>query len=276
MHWKLSFVPSLIASSLTIAAVVFTGISPAEAQTTETGFLDRSLVLDGIEYKYQVYVPRDFQRTKKWPVILSLHGGGDYGSDGLRQTGGGIAIPLRQHPERFPALVVFPQALADKTASFQFGSGRAALAAVDKSIAEFNGDKSRVYLTGYSSGANGAWFLAYHYPERFAALLIATGYVSDLTGKGTGLFYPQIAPASAPDRYADVAKKTAGIPTWIFHGDDDKNVSVEEARQMYAALKALGANVQYTELAGAGHNTWTPAYDRADVVEWMLQQRRAD
>ncbi len=43
---------------------------------------------------------------------------------------------------------------------------------------------------------------------------------------------------------------------------------------MFAALKAIGANVQYTELPGVDHNAWDPAYNGADLVVWMLKQRR--
>ncbi len=43
---------------------------------------------------------------------------------------------------------------------------------------------------------------------------------------------------------------------------------------MFAALKAIGANVQYTELPGVDHNAWDPAYNSADLVVWMLKQRR--
>ena len=43
---------------------------------------------------------------------------------------------------------------------------------------------------------------------------------------------------------------------------------------MYAALKTIGANVQYIELPGVGHDAWNPAYDRADLFEWLLKQRR--
>jgi hypothetical protein len=35
---------------------------------------------------------------------------------------------------------------------------------------------------------------------------------------------------------------------------------------MFAALKALGANIQYTELPGVDHNAWDPAYGRADLI----------
>ena len=74
--------------------------------------------------------------------------------------------------------------------------------------------------------------------------------------------------------YAFIASKVASIPVWMFHGDADKTASVEESRKMAAALKAIGANVQYTELRGIDHNAWDPAYGRADLIEWMLKQRR--
>ena len=100
------------------------------------------------------------------------------------------------------------------------------------------------------------------------------GYISARTGGTSGTPYPAIAPASAPDPYAYVAKQVSSLPIWIFHGDADPAISVEESRHMFAALKALGANVQYTELPGVDHNAWDPAYGRADLIAWMLTQRR--
>jgi predicted peptidase len=240
----------------------------------ETGFLDRAVTLAGVEYRYQVYVPRNYNPGPAWPIVLALHGGGEYGSDGIRQTEGALGKAIRLHPERFPAIVVFPQAHADGAPGWQQKSGEAALVQTDMAIAEFHGDPSRIYLTGYSAGGNGAWFLAYRHPNRFAALVVICGFVSDFTGKQSHVFYPAIAPAAEPDRYAAVAKELTSVPIWIFHGDADKNVSVEESRHMAAALRALGARVQYTELAGVDHNAWDATYDNAELVEWLLAQRR--
>jgi predicted peptidase len=86
--------------------------------------------------------------------------------------------------------------------------------------------------------------------------------------------YPALAPSSAPDPYAYVAKQVSTLPIWVFHGVADKNVSVEESRNMVKALKSVGANVQYTEFPGVDHNAWDPAYDRADLIQWMLKQNR--
>jgi predicted peptidase len=248
--------------------------SATAAQRTETGFLDRSLALEGAEYLYQVYVPRSFNRATKWPVILTLHGGGEYGSDGIRPTVHGVAAAIRQHPERVPAIVVFPQAPADGKPGWQLDAGRAALRAVDAAIAEFSGDPARVYLTGYSAGGNGAWYLASRHPERFAAVVVVCGFVTEFVGRSSAVRYPSVAPTGAAEPYAAVAKQVAGLPIWIFHGDADGVVPVDESRRMFAALKAGGASVQYTELPGVSHDAWTQAYDRADLFEWMLKQRR--
>lgn len=42
---------------------------------------------------------------------------------------------------------------------------------------------------------------------------------------------------------------------------------------MFAAFNAVGANVQYTELPGVDHNAGDPAYERTDLIAWMLQQK---
>ena len=245
------------------------------AQNNETGFLNRSVTVNGSEYRYVVYVPRELTRIKMWPVILQLHGGGVYGHDGLKHTEGGLARASRNNPERFPVLVVFPQAHADGTPGWQLEGGQAALAALDKTIKEFKGDPKRVVLTGYSAGGNGTWSIASRYPERWAAIVPICGFVEAFKGKQSAIEYPSLAPANGGDVFTFVAKRVSGLPIWIFHGDADTNVDVEQSRKMAAALKAVGASVQYTEFPGVDHNGATnTAYARADLIEWMLKQHR--
>ena len=243
------------------------------AKTSDTGFVNRSVVLDGVERRYQVYVPREYDRSKSWPVILAFHGGGQYGSDGVSQTDIGLAHAIRLHPERYPVLVVFPQSPVG-TPGFQGLGEQIALATLDQVQKEFHGDPSRIYLTGLSMGGNGAYYLAYKHPERFAAVLVACGFVEAFIGKQSGVHYPPIVSKPDTDLYTDIALHIAKLPIWIFQGDADPTVSVEVSRHMHAALKAAGANVQYTELPGVGHNSWIQMYDRQDVIEWLLRQKR--
>ena len=144
------------------------------------------------------------------------------------------------------------------------------MAALEASIKEFHGDRNHVYLTGLSMGGYGTWQFAIDRPGRFAALVpICSGILApsdwvELKVRLPGDF--------RGDPYAEVARLVGKTPVWIFHGDADDSVPVEEARHMAAALKAAGANFKYTEYPGVGHNSWDKAYGEPDLVPWMLAQ----
>jgi predicted peptidase len=243
-----------------------------------TGFLDRAVVVDGDEYRYQVYVPRGYTAAERWPVLLALHGSGERGDDGLLQTQVGLGGAIRRHAQRFPGIVVFPQAPVDAP-GWHGIAGRIALAALDAAEAEFSTDRSRVYLTGLSMGGNGSWYLAYNDPQRFAALVVVCGFTRDWRSPEQATYPPIVGGAeaeadAAASPYAAIARRIAHIPTWIFHGDADPVVPVDESRQMAAALTAAGGDVRYTELAGVGHNAWDPAYTMDELPRWLFVQRR--
>ena len=71
------------------------------------------------------------------------------------------------------------------------------------------------------------------------------------------------------------ADRLIKTPIWAFHGDKDNVVPPSASRNMIAAIKKAGGEPKYTELAGVGHDSWTPAYnDPKGVVPWMFEQRK--
>lgn len=253
----------MIRALLLALALLFAG--PAHAR--ETGFLDRELRLGGTTHRYQVYVPRDLRRGERPPIILALHGAGERGENGLLQTDVGLAHAIRQHPERWRAIVVFPQVPADRLWQDMLPLATGALAAAER---EFRTDPTRVYLTGLSMGGNGAWKLAAEQPDRFAALVVVCGFVQPIPIRN----YQPIVPAGNADPFAYVAGRIARVPTWIVHGDADSVVPVTDSRRMTAALTAAGAQVTYKELPGVNHNAWDPGYADAALPAWLFAQRR--
>jgi predicted peptidase len=232
----------------------------------QTGFLDRHIVHAGTRYPYQVYVPANYDAARAWPVALFLHGAGERGTDGLLQTAVGIGAAIRRYPERFPAIVVMPQAPRD---TFWAGPpGDAAVAALDRTCDEFNADARRVYLTGLSMGGHGSWHLAYHHVERFAAVLVICGFVGDRPNR------PSVVPAGEGTPHQRMAARVKTLPIWIVHGEADSRVPVSESRLMAEALRAVDADVHYTELPGTDHDSWTPTYDSESIVRWLFEQRR--
>ena len=233
------------------------------AQSAETGFLNRSISLDGVEYRYQVYVPYNYTAAEEWPVTLFLHGAGERGSDGLKQTQVGLGRAIRLNPERWQTLAVFPQVPVGE--SWQGVAGDVAMAALDATIAEFSADADRLYLTGLSIGGNGTWYLGYHHTDRFAAMVAVCGFV-DLGDRFPG-FLPE-----AENSFAALAEDLSETPVWIVHGDADVVVPVEQSRNMAAALEAVGTDVHYTELPGVNHNSWDAAYANSDLISWLFDQ----
>jgi predicted peptidase len=71
-----------------------------------------------------------------------------------------------------------------------------------------------------------------------------------------------------------VAARLAGLPIWCFHGDADKAVPVGRSREMIAAVRRSGGRPIYSELAGVGHDSWTPAYRDGFVLDWLFSQRK--
>jgi len=246
---------------------------PAIASKQETGFLDRTLTLNNLTYKYQVFVPDNWSPSQKWPIILFLHGAGERGSDGLLQTQVGIAPAIREGRSRFPAIVVMPQCPAGHWWP-EHPMQQLALAVLAAATKQFNGDPKRTYLTGLSMGGYGSWYLAAQYPGKFAAVVPICGGI--VPPANVLQAQPELAKdtyADVPESYADVAAKIGKTPVWIFHGDTDNAVPIENSRKLSAALKAAGADVRYTEYPGVGHDgAWERAYAAPELLSWLFSK----
>lgn len=236
-------------------------------------FLARTSTVEGREYPWQVFVPAGVlageERTP--PVILFLHGAGERGTDGERQTEIGLPAVLRERPD-FPALVVMPQAPRDAW----WGTPEIealAIAALDAAVAEFGGDPDRTYLTGLSLGGYGTWAFAYRNPDRFAALVPVCGGVA---ANRSRLPTPDWHPAAIrpDDPWTETAGAISDLPIWVFHGALDRRVPVEESRRMVEALEAAGGAPRYTEYPDVAHSAWVPAYREEGLYEWLFAQRR--
>jgi predicted peptidase len=259
-------------SVLLLLNILLLTLSAKAAPAAETGFLNRSVQVGSETYRYQVFVPREWDKKQKWPVILFLHGAGERGDDGFVQTEVGIGTAVRRGVSRFPAIIVMPQ--CRKNVWWTEDAMQAqALGALEQSIKEFSGDRERLYLTGISMGGYGTWGIATKYPGKFAALAPVCG----------GIRVPRAvrppdaaaSPEPSTDLYAEAAKKIGPTPVWIFHGGADKVVPTEESQKMTDALKALGGNVKYTEYENVGHNSWDKAYADPELMKWLLLQKLA-
>jgi predicted peptidase len=119
---------------------------------------------------------------------------------------------------------------------------------IDDVLANYNVDKSRIYLTGLSMGGFGTWDLAVSYPNYFAA-------IAPICGGGNPI----------------LVSRLKDIPVWVFHGKKDDAVPEQQSALMVEALKKIGADVVYTVLPEGGHvDAWEYAYNEAGLFDWFL------
>lgn len=196
--------------------------------------------------RYVLYLPAGYgdEASRRWPMILFLHGAGESGSDLSRVRTqslpalieGGLALPFVVIAPQCPASSTAPlpgpvRDLAQATFSAPDMLPRLA-SLVAEAVRLFRVDPERVCLTGFSMGANGAWSLALAEPGLFSRLAPVSG---------CGLPSPEGAPA------------LRGLPVWMFHGSADGTFPAEFDQASLAELRAAGGEARLTIIGGADH-----------------------
>jgi len=214
---------------------------------------------------YRLLYPLHYNKHKRYPLVLFLHGAGQRGTDNEAQlTGVPKALTDTAGREKYPCFILVPQCPKNdvwvkfphfpksiQTTEQPTQSARAALAALDSLMGQLPVDRNRVYITGYSMGGEGAFDLLTRRPQLFAAAIPICS-VADTAR--AGLIYQ--------------------TPVWAFHGDQDDVNDVKYSRLMIAALKQCNGTPIYTEYPGLKHNIWSKAYNEPGLFEWLFEQSR--
>jgi predicted peptidase len=230
------------------------------------GFSKRSEMQSGLAIPFQVWAPQNYTSSKKWPIVVALAGSVERGSDGDKQIGVGMGLLVRAQPN-FPAVVVFPQIPSDETGRVAFDA--AIYNIISDVLRDYNGDASRVYLTGLSYGGTESLNVLYSNSAPFAAFLaIAPGLCPRCIQGGS-------ESSTLDAAQALVAQRLKTFPIWIHQGDQDQNVPVTMTRALVQAFNTAGAtSLKYTEYPGLGHTIWDQVYAKPDVWTWLFAQTR--
>ncbi len=225
----------------------------------------------GTTIPYRYYIPENYDPQKKYPIVLYLHGAGSRGSDNkIQLTTNGAALNTVIFQSEHECIMIAPQMPAGgswyvkeehpgTSAYLEKQNIRPELNAAKellyKFLDDYSVDMTRVYITGSSNGGLGTWDMIHRCNGLFAAAI-------PLAGARSG---------DAMDEYAQGVLDTA---IWTFHGDADATVPVQGTRDMYAAVKAAGGNIIYTEVPGGDHNIWDEAAETDGIVDWLFSQRK--
>ncbi len=226
------------------------GLNEGKFAEKVTGQFVKGVSKQGLNY--QLWANPELDGTKRYPIVIWLHGSGQSGDDNESQLGGAPKIWTSAENQTLrPCFLLAPQCpSADIGWKNQVADNLLAL------IADLNEhlpiDETRLYLTGSSMGGFGTFGIAAKYPQVFAACV-------PLCGGGDV-------------KSAEILKKT---PFWVFHGDKDDMVPVERSRAIVEAVKQAGGElIKYTELEGAGHGITGLVYPRPELHAWLFEQKK--
>jgi predicted peptidase len=222
---------------------------------------------------YRIMYPLDYKPSKKYPLVLILHGSGERGNDNERQLIHNTKL-FSDSAKRaaFPAIVIIPQCSRndfwarvaraqqkDSLGGIMYASNQPIGPALnlvsqllDSMVAAKKVNTKKIYVGGLSMGGMGTFEILWRKPGFFAAAFPICG-------------------GGDPSKVSLYGKK---FPIWVFHGSADNSVTPANSRLMVHALTASGAKVKYTEYPGVGHNSWDNAYAEPELLPWLFKQKK--
>jgi predicted esterase len=234
-------------------------ISKFEARTFDNGA--------GFTLPYRFYIPKNIPANTKFPLVLFLHGAGDWGTNNSSQMAN---FPYQYidstNSAKYPCYFLAPQCTKSspwssfpqypdvKTEPNPTKSTAQVLSLIDTLLHRdtVKIDKNRIYVTGFSLGGEGAFDIITRAPDLFAAAIPICGI-------------------------ADTAKVQLmkNTPLWIFHGSKDTINSVTYSRIIVDALIKIGKPPKYTEYEGREHNVWPTVYNEPDLLPWLFSNDKS-
>jgi predicted esterase len=205
--------------------------------------------LDGEEFKYALQVPAAYDPAKPWPLLITLHGTGGNGMDWIRtwaRTAGATHILIAPTTPK--------HTWAARQAHYYI------LTALREAVDLLHVDADRVYLDGMSMGAGGAFRLAEHFPDRWAAIAPRCN-VPDLRQKKDKTYVTMLA------------ENYRMVPVYWVLGAKDEKIPIEMGRAAKVDLEAAKGELVYREFPDGGHD-WSLEKDEV-VLDWLDKHARA-
>lgn len=193
-----------------------------------------------------VWLPRGYaQQSQRWPLVVFLHGSGERGTDLDKVKVHGPPRLLAVGAD-WPCIAVSPQ--LEEGARWDPQRLHRLLQALQQRL---HADRQRCTATGLSLGGHGVWRWATGHPGDLAAIAPVCGY-------------------GDPTRVAALRR----VPVRAYHGDRDTVVPLAPHLACVQALRAAGGQASLTVYPGVGHDAWTPAYNDAGLLPWLLAQKQ--
>lgn len=232
--------------------------------------------------------PPGFDKTKKYPLVLEIHGGpvanyGPHFSAEVQLFAAKGNVVLYMNPRGSDSYgKEFAQTIHHNYPSNDFDD---LMTGVDALIAKGFIDESKLFVTGGSGGGTlTAWVVGH--TDRFAAAVVAKPVINWISFVLTADFYPFFAdywfPGKPWDHIEHYMKRSpisyvgnVTTPTMLLTGEADYRTPISETEQYYQALKLQGVDTAMVRIPDASHGiTKRPSNLMAKVayIQWWFDK----
>ena len=252
----------------------------------------------GTSVKYNLYIPKNYDKNKKYPLVLFMHDMGVLSEDTkttLLQGNGAISFATPEEQARHEAFVLAPQysrQVVDDNGDITSDLDATVNLIRDYLLLKYSIDEKKLYATGQSMGGMMAIVMNYKYPELFAAsYLVACQWdpkeVSTMAKNNLWITVSTGDVKAYPGMNAitsELIKRGAAVAKDTWRADYTDAQFLEGARKVIAQK----SNIKYTTLEkgtnpylpkdanpGSEHSgTWKVAYNIPGIKDWMFLQAK--
>ncbi|MFK3858068.1 S9 family peptidase [Pseudoalteromonas rhizosphaerae] len=243
---------------------------------------------DDLPIQGWVAYPPGFDSSKKYPLILEIHGGpvanyGPHFSAEIQLFAAKGNVVLYMNPRGSDSYgKEFAQTIHHNYPSNDFDD---LMTGVDALIGKGFIDQSKLFVTGGSGGGVlTAWIVGH--TDRFAAAVVAKPVINWISFVLTADFYPFFAdywfPGKPWDHIEHYMKRSpisyvgnVKTPTMLLTGEADYRTPISETEQFYQALKLQGVDTAMVRIPDASHGiTKRPSNLMAKVayIQWWFDK----
>ncbi|MCT4637596.1 MAG: prolyl oligopeptidase family serine peptidase [Bacteroidales bacterium] len=207
--------------------------------------------IDNSVRPYAVYIPEDYDKTKKMPLLVYLHGSGEdertlYYAPNIKNG----------------YIVIAPNGRGTSNCYSTSESQKDINEAINDVIKNYNIDTYNIILSGFSMGGYGVYQTYYKNPDRYSAVAVLAGH-------------PDLGPKwGFADGKNFLKRKNikvfSDVEMFIFHGTNDRNCKFNLTEELVDKLKSVGARVKFvTESTGHGGMNRT---NRELYYKWLKER----
>ena len=235
---------------LVLSIILIFDLTYGEGNMKEMSQLFKKSNQGEVDLNYLLYFPDGYDSSRKnFPLVLFLHGAGERGDDLEKIKIHGIPKRITEGAV-FPFICIAPQCPEEGYWDRpEYVSSLIAL--VNEVEIQHRVDSNRIYGTGLSMGGLGILAMAIREPNLFSAVIPICGG-------------------------ADMKNihRLDNLPIWLFHGDRDDVIPLDNSILIYQALRSRNDHVLLTVYGDVYHDSWSQTYEDEAIYEWLLKYER--